>query len=377
MPKSSPHRRSALRIDPVKTGEGAENPRPRLRERIGIAKRSDARRGRAGEGIVALALAALLALPAHAADFYAGKTVNLYIGFAPGGTYDLFGRVVSHHLGKKLPGSPTVVVRNMPGAGSVALSNYMMKVAPKDGTALAVVSESVAVDQILQNPGVEYDAAKFNWIGRMATSSSVFFAWHTSPTKTFADARKRETLMGSSGSGLTTDTPRALNALAGSKFKIITGYRGSTEVMLAQERGEVEVGYALWTDFKARKADWIAEKKVNPLFFIAGARVPEFPQVPVSHELGSDAESNRVLGLFASSNAIGRALYTTPDVPPAQLAALRTAFTAMVADPAFHADAQQATLVLDPLDGPALQKIVAQSLALPKALVEKAKQARK
>ena len=324
-----------------------------------------------------LALAALIALPAQAADFYAGKTVNLYIGFAPGGTYDLFGRVVSHHLGKQLAGNPTIVVRNMPGAGSVTLSNYMMKVAPKDGTALAIVSESVAVDQVLENQGVEYDATKFNWIGRMATSSSVFFAWHTSPTKTFADAQKRETLMGSSGSGLTTDTPRALNALAGSKFKIITGYRGSTEVMLAQERGEVEVGYALWTDFKARKADWIAEKKVNPLFFIAGARVPEFPEVPLSHELGTTAEANQILGLFASSNAIGRALFSTPGVPPAQLQALRTAFSAMAADPGFQADAQQATLVLDPLDGAALQKIVGNSVALPKSLVEKAKEARK
>ena len=326
---------------------------------------------------VVLAIAALVALPAQAADFYAGKTVSLYIGFAPGGTYDLFGRVVSQHLGKKLPGNPTIVVRNMPGAGSVTLSNYMMKVAAKDGTALAIVSESVAIDQVLENQGVEYDATKFNWIGRMATSSSVFFAWHTSPTKTFADAQKRETLMGSSGSGLTTDTPRALNALAGSKFKIITGYRGSTEVMLAQERGEVEVGYALWTDFKARKADWIAEKKVNPLFFIAGARVPEFPEVPLSHELGSNAEANRVLGLFASSNAIGRALYTTPGVPAAQLQALRAAFDAMAADPAYKADAQQATLVLDPLDGVALQKIVDDSVALPKPLIERAKEARK
>ena len=320
---------------------------------------------------------ALLALPAQAADFYAGKTVSLYIGFAPGGTYDLYGRVVSHHLGKQLAGNPTIVVRNMPGAGSTTLSNYMAKVAPKDGTALAIVSESVAVDQMLGNPGTEYDAAKFAWVGRMASSSSVFFSWHTSPTKTFADAQKRETLLGSSGSGLTTDTPRALNTLAGAKFKIITGYRGSTEVMLAMERGEVEVGYALWHDLKTRKADWLAEKKAYPLFFIAMARPPEFPNVPVSSELAGTAEGNRILQLFASSNAIGRAVFTTPDAAPAQLSLLRAAFTAMAADADYQADARQATLALDPLDGAALQKVVADSMAVPKDLIEKAKGARK
>ena len=328
-------------------------------------------------GMILVVFAILLALPAAAADFYDGKTVNLYVGFAPGGSYDLFGRIVAHHLAGKLPGNPTVVVRNMPGAGSVSLSNYMMRVAPKDGTALAIVSESVTTDQLLGNPGIEYDADKFGWVGRMTSSSSAFFAWHTSPTKTFADVRQRETLLGSSGSGLTIDTPRALNALAGAKFKLITGYRGSTEVMLAMERGEVEVGYALWSDFKTRKADWLADKKVNVLFLMASAHDPAFPGIPLTDELAPTQEGNRILHLLASSSAIGRAIFTTPDVPAARLEILRTAFKAMTADAEYHADAKQAGLELDPLDGASLQKVVAELMALPKALIEKAKQARK
>jgi tripartite-type tricarboxylate transporter receptor subunit TctC len=326
---------------------------------------------------IALALAAFVALPAHAADFYAGKTVNVYVGFAPGGSYDLYARVISHHLGKQLAGNPTMVVQNKAGGGSINLSNFMMKAAPKDGTALAIVSESVATDQVMENPGIEYDATKFGWVGRMTSSASAFFAWHTSPTKTFADAQKRETLLGSSGSGLTIDTPRALNALAGAKFKLITGYRGSNEVALAMERGEVEVGYALWADFKARKGDWLTDKKVNLLFFMAGARQAGFPDVPISSELAASDEGNRILGLFASSSGIGRAVFTAPGVPAAQLGLLRAAFMAMVTDPEFQADARQANLALDPLDGAALQKLVAESIAVPKALVEKAKEARK
>jgi tripartite-type tricarboxylate transporter receptor subunit TctC len=328
-------------------------------------------------GAFAALLAALFALPAAAADFYAGKTVSFYVGFGPGGSYDLYSRIVAHHIQRHIPGNPTIVVRNMPGAGSVTLSNYMTKVAPKDGTALAVVSESVALDQLMGNPGIEYDAGKFGWIGRMASSVSAFFAWHGSPTKTFADAQKRETLLGSSGSGLTTDTPRALNALAGAKFKLITGYRGSTEVMLAMERGEVEVGYGLWADVKTRKADWLADKKINVLFFMAGGRQEGFPAVPISAELGRDAEAKRILELLSSSSQVGRSVLTAPDVAPAQLATLRDSFVKMTRDPEYLAEIKKAGLSHEPLDGAALQKTITDSLSVPRALIEKAKEARK
>jgi tripartite-type tricarboxylate transporter receptor subunit TctC len=333
-----------------------------------------------GRGAVRAALAAaalaLSAATAAAADFYAGKTVTLNVGFGPGGTYDLYSRIAGRHLGKHLPGAPSIVVRNVIGGGSINLSNYMYRAAPKDGTWLGVVTDSVALDQLLETQGVEYDAGRFNWIGRMTTSTSAFFAWHTSPTKSFADILKRETIMGSSGSGTTMDSIKALNSLANAKIKVITGYRGSTEVMLAMERGEVEMAYALWDDFKVRKADWLADKKVSVLF-VLGPKVADLPDVPGTAEVAPNEESRRIFNLFASASGIGRALFTTPDVPAAQLAQLRAAFIAMVADPEFLAEARQVGMQVDPLDGARLQRAIAETIATPRDLVERAKQARK
>jgi tripartite-type tricarboxylate transporter receptor subunit TctC len=328
--------------------------------------------------IFALASCVALALPAsaRAADFYAGKTITLSVGFGPGGTYDLYSRIAGRHIARHIPGNPAIVVRNVAGAGSISLSNYMYRAAPKDGTWLGVVTDSVALDQILESPGVEYDAARFNWVGRLTTSTSAFFVWHTSPTKTFADVLKRETIMGSSGSGTTMDSVRALNSLAGAKIKIITGYRGSTEVMLAMERGEVEMAYALWDDFKVRKADWLADKKIN-VVFVLGNRVRDLPDVPGTAEIGPNDEARRIFGLLASASGIGRAMFTTPDVPAAQLVQLRAAFAAMLRDPEFLAEAKQVGMQVDALSGAALQKAVAETIATPRDLVDKAKQARR
>jgi tripartite-type tricarboxylate transporter receptor subunit TctC len=182
--------------------------------------------------------------------------------------------------------------------------------------------------------------------------------------------------MGSSGSGTTTDSIRALNALSGAKFKLIMGYRGSTEVMLAMERGEVDVAYALWADFKVRKADWLADKKVNMLF-VLGKRVADLPDVPGSEELAPNEEARDILALYASASEIGRSIFTTPETPPARLAELRGAFVAMLKDPEFHAEAKQVGMEVEPLPGDALQKIVGATIAAPADLVEKAKQARK
>lgn len=333
------------------------------------------RLGCAATAIVAAAL--VPSVGAAAADFYAGKTINLNVGFGAGGGYDTYGRVVGRGLGRHIPGNPTIVVQNMPGAGGLKVANYMAGPAPKDGTALAIAVETVALDQALGGSGVDYDARKLNWIGRMTASTNLFFAWHTSPTRTFADAQKRETICGSSGSGTTTDAPRVLNEYAGAKFKLILGYRGSTEVLLALERGEVECGYALWSDFKARRADWVAEKKVNNLYIMATERHPDLPDVPAAAELVTTEEGKRIVALFSSGSDIGRAIFTTPDVPADRVAILRKAFTALMADPAFLAEAQQIKLHLEPLDGETLQRQVARSLDQPPALIAKAKEIRK
>ncbi|HZT50484.1 MAG TPA: tripartite tricarboxylate transporter substrate-binding protein [Stellaceae bacterium] len=326
---------------------------------------------------LALALAAAAAAPAAAEDFYRGRTIDLQIGFGVGGTYDLYARAVAKWLGRHIPGEPTVVPRNMPGAGGLTAANYMYRVAPRDGTALAVTSQTIAIDQLFHVAGVAYEARDFQWIGRITTAPTIYFSWHTSPTRRVEDARTRETTLGSSGSGDTTDTPRALNRLAGTKFKLVMGYRGSNDVALAVERGEIEAGYALFSDFVFRKADWIRDKQVNLLFLVADRRQPDYPDLPLSTDFAPTDEGRRILGLFAAPAAIGRAVFTTPGVPADRLALLREAFAATLEDPGFLADAKRIGLELDPLDGAALQQNVATLLATPPDLVAKADAARR
>jgi tripartite-type tricarboxylate transporter receptor subunit TctC len=327
-------------------------------------------------GLAGLGLAAgLVASPVLAQDFYAGKTVNLYIGFGAGGGYDLYSRLIARNIGDHIPGKPNVVPNNMPGAGGLKVVSYMANVAPKDGTALAMPSDGVALEQVLAAKAPDYDAGKLQWIGRVASSTTIYMTWHTSPTKTFQDARKRETLLGSSGAGITVYMPRALNALSGTKFKLITGYRGSTEVLLAMERGEVEGGYSLLSDFRARKGDWLREKKVNVLFFIGGERVPDYPDVPLAHETAANEDDRQILKLLSAGD-IGRAIFTVPGVPAERVAVLRQAFDAMLRDPAFIADAKKAKLDLEPMSGARLQQTVQEMVQFPKHLIERARAAR-
>lgn len=332
-----------------------------------------------GEGIRALVLLCVIALApltAAAADFYRGRTIDLYIGFAVGGTYDLYGRTVAAHLGRHIPGEPTIVPRSMPGAGGLAAANFMAKVAPKDGSALAITSQTITLDQLFKVSGVAYDARDFNWIGRVTTSATIFFTWHGSPTKSYADALQRETTMGSSGSGDTTDVPRALDALVGAKFRLVLGYRGSNEVALAVERGEVDGGYALWSDFKFRKADWLKDKLVNLLLLVTDRRDPDYPDVPLAEELVPTPDGKRILALFDAPSVIGRSFFATPGVPADRVAVLRQAFAEMLADPDFRADADRIGLTLDPMSGADLQDKVRALLATPPDLVAKADAAR-
>jgi len=326
-------------------------------------------------GAVSIA-SSLLAPEVQAEDFYAGKKIDLYIGFGPGGGYDLYGRLLARHLGLHIPGKPTIVPRNMPGAGGLGVISYMVNVAPRDGTALAIASDGIVVEQVLGQTGINYDASKLNWIGRLLASTTVYFTWHTSKTKTFEDARQRETILSSAGSGITAYLPRALNMFSGTKFKLVTGYQASAEQALAMERGEVEGAPALWTDLKNRKGDWLAEKKVSVLFIGSSRRSPEIPNVPTASETGFTEEGRTILSLFSSGD-IGRAVFTAPSVPSTQVSILRQAFSAMMADPAFIDDASKSKLDLEPIGGEQMQKVVVQMLAFPDSLVEKARAARR
>src|SRR5437762_10313931 len=206
------------------------------------------------------AVATLVVVVAEAAraqsaeQFFVRKTINISIGYTAGGSYDLYGRLVARHLGKHIPGQPTVIAQNMPGAGSLKAANYVYEVAPRDGTTLGVVVESIALEQALANPAVQYDAAKFSYIGRVATSNNIFMQWHTSKVQSIEDSKRRESSLAGTGPGSIAETvPKLLNGLAGTKFRLISGYRASNEAMLAMERGEVEGASSSWAAVSVAK----------------------------------------------------------------------------------------------------------------------------
>jgi tripartite-type tricarboxylate transporter receptor subunit TctC len=316
------------------------------------------------------ALATLLAAPALAEPsveaFYRGKTVELVVGTLPGGGYDLYGRLIARYLGRHIPGQPTVIVKNMPGAGHLRMANWLYNAAPRDGTVLATTPQSIAIEQALGTAGIQYDAARYTYIGRVAPVVEVTYTWHTSPTKSIADARKRETVMG--GSGVASPTVfylKALNALAGTRFRIVVGFRGGSETELAMQRGEVEGNTKAWASMKVDNAEWLRDRQVNIILQYALERAPDLPDVPMMSELGLDDRVTAALKMFAAGNAMGRSIFATPDIPRERAAALRRAFMATMNDPELIAFTKERRIDLGPaLTGEALAKIVAETLAV-------------
>jgi tripartite-type tricarboxylate transporter receptor subunit TctC len=300
------------------------------------------------------------------------------VGTLPGGGYDLYGRLIARYIGKHIPGQPTVIVKNMPGAGHLRMANWLFNAAPRDGTVIATAPQSIAIEQALGTDGIQYDAAKFTYIGRAAPVVEVTYTWHTSPTRTLADARKRETIMGGSGKASpTVFYLKALNALAGTRFKIVAGFRGVSETELAVQRGEVEGGTKAWASMKVDNAQWLRDKQVNIILQYALERAPDLPNVPMMAELGLDARATAALKLFAVGNAMGRSIFATPGIPPERAAALRKAFMDTMSDPELVAFTKQRNIDLGPaLSGEALAKLVAETLAVSKETAAEVRRAR-
>jgi len=332
--------------------------------------------------VLATGMLASGAIPASAQSavesFYKGRTVELVVGTVPGGGYDLYARLIAQHLPRHIPGRPTVIVRNMPGAGHLRMTNWLYNVAPRDGTALGMAPQALAIEQALGSDGIQYDAAKFNWIGRIAPVVEITFTWHTSATKTLADARTRETVMG--GSGPTSPTVfylKALNALAGTRFRVIQGFPGGGATELAMQRGEVEGNTKAWAAMKVDNADWLREGKVNILLQYALERDRDLPDVPLMAELGRDAGSTAALKLFAVGNAMGRSIMATPGIPAERVAALQQAFMDTMTDPALVSFATERHIDLGPaLSGAGLAKLVAETLSVSAETASEVRKAR-
>lgn len=291
--------------------------------------------------------------------FYKKTSVTLIVGYNPGGTYDLYARLAAGHLSRFIPGNPTIIVKNMPGVGSIKATNFLFAQAPRDGSTIGSVGQFVALQQVLKHKAVRYDARKFEWVGRMTNAVEVTVAWHTSPVKTIQDAMKHELVVGATSAGSSADTSHKLmNAIVGTKFKVILGYKGTTGAMVAMEQGEVSGSLAVVQSLLVTKKTWLEEKKVSVLVQYSQKRHPAFPGVPAMVELARTVEDRQILALYGGTAEIGRALMTPPAIPAERLAAFQKAFEAMMKDKTFLAEARQRNMEIDPLSGQDLKRLV-------------------
>ena len=293
--------------------------------------------------LLAITIVADSTQPAAAEDYFKGKTIRIIAGSEAGGMYDTLGRLVLRHLPDHLPGRPTVVVTDMPGASGVRATNYLHEVAPKDGTVLATFSKSMPFYQAMGEGGIRFKAQEFSWIGALSQTNDTVAAWHTIGVKTIEDAKRREIIMGAlSYIGTNWTYPVLLNALIGTKFKkIVTGYPSGIAVDHAMEKGEVEGrGSNQWSAWKAIHPDWVREKKIIPLVQVGATKEAELPDVPLLSELAQNEEQRRMLQFVSEAAAMDGPLAAPPGIPPKALAALRTAFKAMTKDVAFRAEAK-------------------------------------
>lgn len=325
---------------------------------------------------VAAALAVCLGqlAPATAQPYDGKERINLIIGYEQGGGYDVYGRFVAQMLGRQIPGEPRIVPQNMPGAGSLKAANYIYGIAPKDGTVIGTVSQSIAFMQLLGQKGIQFDAPKFSWIGRMSDVVSLIGVWHTAPVQTIEEAKTKEVTIAVggalSGSVLYVSF---LNALTGTKLKPIAGYTAN-QSHLAMERREVDGSSSLlWSAIQAQYPYWISEKKVRILVQVGLERRPDLPDVPLITDLASTEDDRKVLSAISSSDVIGRSLLAPPGLPKERLEALRRGFDAMFKNPEAIELAKKMKLDLNPLPGERLTAVIEQSAELSPDLVEKIK----
>jgi tripartite-type tricarboxylate transporter receptor subunit TctC len=304
--------------------------------------------------------------------FYQGKTVEVVIGFGAGGGNDAYGRLLANHLGKHLPGRPAVVAKNMPGAGSFLAINHVYAVAPKDGTVVALGAPTLALDERIGREGVRFKSAELNWVGRIDSQIDVLFLNSSSPVKDIAGARKLESTLSSTGAGsASSNYPTVLNNVLGTRFKLVLGYRGSGDAMLAMERGEADGHSTAWNTLKTAKPEWLSKKTINLLVQFALDRHPELADVPTAIELGRNDEERQILHAIMSASEIGTAFFTTPGVPADRLGTLRRAFDATMQDPAFLKDAAKINFSVGPMAGEKVQGLVDAMGKLSPAVTEK------
>jgi tripartite-type tricarboxylate transporter receptor subunit TctC len=324
--------------------------------------------------------AALAPAPAHAQDYYAGKTIEFIVGGDTGGGYDLYARAVARHMPRHIPGNPNIIVKNMPGAGSTRAAVYISTVAPKDGVSMGALMPGAIVGPLLEDkPMTQFDPTKVIYIGTADSGVRVCATYQNSKVKTFGDAQKQKTILGASAAGgATRDYAYLHNHTAGTQFNVVTGYKGTVDIALAMERAEVDglCGWD-WSSVKSQKGDWVRDKKLNILVQVGLDEQPELTAmgVPSIWKFVKEGPDRTVAELVVSQQVFQRSYILPPATPADQVKILRTAFDATMKDPQFLADATKTKLSITPLSGTAVQDLVAKLYKTPKDLVERARSA--
>ncbi|HTI86358.1 MAG TPA: tripartite tricarboxylate transporter substrate-binding protein [Alphaproteobacteria bacterium] len=315
--------------------------------------------------IAALALAVATSAQAQsgAGDAFKGKEVRIVVGYATGGGYDNYARIVGPFLGKHIPGNPTVVVQNMPGGDGLAVANYMAQRAPRDGTAIALTNRNLAVAPLLgmiEPANVQYDPKQFVWLANLNSEVSVLIVRSDVGVKTLDDVRSHQVVVGATG--LTANNavyPYVANNVLGTKFKVVSGYPGTSHLLLALERKEVDgIGGLAWSSLKVQRPDWIDKRTIVPVLQLGLSKVPELTNVPLILDLAASDRDRRALELVFAPEELGRPFFAAPQTPNATARALRAAFAAAVADEGFKAAAEKAQLEVSFMDGAKLDGIV-------------------
>jgi hypothetical protein len=328
---------------------------------------------------IAAACAAMVTSPSLAADpvadFYAGKIVTIYVGSSPGGTYDLGARLVAKYMGKYLAGAPTVLVKNMPGAGGLILASELYTgVLPQDGTAIGTFDRNAPMNEVLGLAKTDLKTAELNWIGSTSTDIGTCAVWHDThitPQTFMTD----EVVVGATPGAGTAMYPNILNNLLGTKLKMVSGYPGAVELSLAMEKGEIQ-GRCGWSwSSVSTEHDWLRDDKVTITLVLGSRKIAAIPDVPVSTDFAKTDYQRQVLELITSSQLMGRPFAAPPNVPKERIEALRTAFSATMQDPQLREDAAREQLEIDPTDGHALQKIVESFFTAPAEIRDGAKDA--
>jgi tripartite-type tricarboxylate transporter receptor subunit TctC len=318
-----------------------------------------------------LAITGAAAGPARAEDFYKGKVITLFVDGAS--TYEGYARLLADHMSKYIPGGPTIIVKQMTGASGLRLTNYIDNVAPKDGTEIAGVHAQIPTQPLFSRQGVQYEPNKLSWIGNLTKETHVEFMWHSSPVQSMQDARTKQAIIGGQALGSTSIDIGVLgNALIGTQFKIVTGYSGLGETLLAMERGEINGSIASYTELTSGKADWLRDKTIKIIAQLGLQKNKSITDVPLLIDFVADPDDRQAMELFLSREVTGKPYFAPPGIPEDRLAILRNAFDSALKDPGLLAEAAATKLEInDPMTGSELQAFVAKTNATPPAAVKR------